>query len=460
MKTTASHQELSDSTSVRDFSGASSNDWYLPPVNDDTAKALRAAAKADFMANHDVRYPDLQYQRLEELDMDTVEEMYQRLLVDAQSIDDEAISDTTYEQAARKLAELYRHKEVMRRLGWSANQALSRERAGSMTIELFGEIETEDFAHLITDLRQKATSLAGQSTEAKELLTMLGDITSTTQEPDYEISAHAIEVLREDVYELFPGLEEIVQQASPDNAPVEEKAAYWQHILDNVCGQGQTRVVLVEGNEAASTNAQEGTITIGRERIAGYSSQQLVKTGIHESIGHMVRGLRAKQQEEASMRTPQAGNLAFEEGFATGLEQIITGETRIAGEQYYLSIGLQQGIDRQGQTRDFRDTFEIMWRRLIVEELVAGRKLSREEAQNKAYTQVMRTNRGGALDARDISYFNGSKYSYGWLNSISRLDKEARIDALNIVLSARIDATNNEQWQKASKAYKEKQEAA
>ena len=63
------------------------------------------------MANHDVRYPDLQYQRLEELDMDTVEEMYQRLLVDAQSIDDEAISDTTYEQAARKLAELYRHKE-------------------------------------------------------------------------------------------------------------------------------------------------------------------------------------------------------------------------------------------------------------------------------------------------------------------------------------------------------------
>ena len=112
------------------------------------------------------------------------------------------------------------------------------------------------------------------------------------------------------MYELFPGLEEIVQQASPDNAPVEEKAAYWQHILDNVCGQGQTRVVLVEGNEAASTNAQEGTHYWAWTK-AGYSSRQLVKTGFHESIGHMVRGLRAKQQEEASMRTPQAGNLAW-----------------------------------------------------------------------------------------------------------------------------------------------------
>lgn len=459
MKTTVSRQELSDSPSVKDFSGASSNDWYLPPVNDDEAKALRAAAKTNFMANHDVRYPELQYDRLEQLDMDTVEEMYQRLLVDAQSIEDEAISDTKYEQAARKLAELYRHKEVMRRLGWSANQALSRERAGSMTVELFGEIETEDFAHLVTDLRQKATSLAGQSVEAKELLAMIGDIAPTTKEPDYEISGLAIEVLRTDIYDLFPGLEHILAEAPLDSASVEEKAAYWQCILDSVCGQGQAQTAIVEGNEAASTNVEEATITIGRDRLATYSSKQLVKTGVHEAIGHMVRGLRAKQQDEPSMRAPHAGNLAFEEGFATGLEQVITGETRIAGGQYYLSLGLQQGIDRHGETRDFRDTFEIMWRRLVVEELSAGRELSREEAQTKAYTQVMRTNRGGALDARDISYFNGSKYSYPWLNSIARLDKESRMEALNIVLSARIDATNDEQWQKASEAYKAKQEA-
>jgi hypothetical protein len=34
------------------------------------------------------------------------------------------------------------------------------------------------------------------------------------------------------------------------------------------------------------------------------------------------------------------------------------------------------------------------------------------------------------------------------------------MEALNIALSARFDATNSEQWQKASDAYKAKKEAA
>jgi hypothetical protein len=156
------------------------------------------------------------------------------------------------------------------------------------------------------------------------------------------------------------------------------------------------------------------------------------------------------------LRHTHANNLAFEEGFATAIEQIITGETRTAGEQYYLAIGLQLGLDRGGKKRDFRETHEIMWRRLVVEALVNGDVISPEQAQVKAYDQVMRTNRGGAIDARDISYFEGSK-RYTWVNTIASLEPSERKRALRIALSGRFDAADPEQWKKFEAADKDKE---
>lgn len=435
-----------------DFSRMSSYEWYGPGEDDD-AKAARRSAKTDFMANHDVRYPELGFPMLDALDMDSVEKSYQKVLADLMAAEDSDDTNRSYEHSGRKLAELYRHKEILRRLGWSANVALSRERAGNMTLELFGEIEHDDFAHLVGGLRARAESISQDSLEARELLQMVGSMETPATEPNYEITATAIERFRGDLYEMFPGLETIVGEIPHTTASVEEKATYMQQVIDCVCREASVSLILTEGSTAASANIASRQITIGRDRLEGYSGQQALKTSLHEAIGHMVRGLRAENKTAEPLREAQSGNLAFEEGLATAIEQIVTGETRIAGEQYYLSLGLQLGLDRGGQKRDFRDTFEIMWRRLIVTSTTSGNPITTQEARDKAYTQIMRTNRGGAVDARDISYFNGSKYAYPWLNATAQLDKPERQKALTIVLSGRFDATDPVQWETYEQSY-------
>lgn len=445
--------EWNSSFESEPFTVVSSNEWYLALDGDSESKATRTVAKSNFLANDTIRYPELSYPRLEDIDMVSIEQHLQRLLAESQIGADESTADMRYEQAARKLAELYRHKEVMRRLGWSADQGLSRERAGSMTIELFGSVETESFAHLINNLRNVAAKFSNESIEARELLEMIGNIAPSSNEPDYEISQVAIEHIRHDLFVVFPGLEETIENVPAPGVDVEARADYMQKIIDCASGNSSAQLRIVEGYDAASASGDKNEITIGRERLEKISPIQLVKTSVHEVIGHLVRAQGAKSQNDPALRLPQSGNLAFEEGLATAIEQIVTGETRIAGEQYYLSLGLQLGLDRSGDRRDFRDTFEIMWRRAIVESMEKGKKITRELAQDRAYMQVMRRNRGGALDARDISYFEGSRYAYAWMNQTALLDEASRQDALRIVLSGRFDATDPTQWNKFKDAH-------
>ena len=445
--------------SVKDFARLSSNDWYLTPDGDDKAKRLRKEAKKAFMTNHDVRYPDVTYPRLDHLDMAAVEAHYQRLLGDSEILEDQHSADQQYEHAARKLGELFRHKEVTRRLGWSQDPDLSRKRAGAMTFELFGDIDINDYAHIIQELRTDALSLSDKSIEARELLELIGDVHPETDKPDYEIAQNTIEVLRADIFELFPGLEDTLSSVPDDDASIEEKAAFMQRVIDSVSSDRTARVNVIEGKDvAASTSVEDRQISIGATRLEKYSRLQLIKTSIHEAIGHLERGNRAAQQDSVALRGARSNNLAFEEGFATAIEQIITGETRVAGKQYYTAIGLQLGYDQNGNQRDFRQTYEIMWRRLFVQALQSGKPISHDLAQSQAYDQVTRTNRGGAVDARDISYFEGSK-RYAWVNQLAMLEPNARKRALRITLSGRFDASNPEEWNHFENAYKLKEAA-
>lgn len=439
--------------SLDDFANRSSNEWYLTPEGDEDAKRQRSAAKADFMVNSDIRHPEVTYPRLDSLDMKEVEAHYQKLLAESESIKDVTAADQQYAHAARKLAELYRHKEVKRRLEWSQDPELSRERAGAMTFELFGDIDVNDFAHIMQELRADALSLVDQSIEARELLELTSAIVPETNEPNYEIAPHAIEVLRSDIFEIFPGLEDVLSGAPDEDAPLAEKVEFMQSVITCVSSDRSARLKILENStEAASTSGNEQEISIGSNRLANYSRNQLIKTSVHESIGHLERANRARQQEDIHLNGPRKNNLAFEEGFATAIEQIITGETRIAGKQYYTAIGLQLGIDQDGTHRDFRQTYEIMWRRLVVQSLKSGQAISQEDAQSLAYAQVTRTNRGGAVDARDISYFEGSK-RYAWVNQVAELESVARKRALQITLSGRFDASDPIEWACFENAY-------
>lgn len=420
------------------FSKISSNEWYAPLSEEDSA--LRLRAKVDFFEDETLAEPRIDYPKLRnEHAFDATEKQYQKLL-------DEATTDAEYEKAARRLAELYRINEAMRlkRLSGAMGQAvlkqeLSRERAGTMAAEIFGEPDRDSFLSLTARLRTQATELQDEMPEAAELLALLGDATPEVVHNSVELEKTTLSVLHEDLREIFPGIDDVITiDEERGEHTAEATLQYIERYLDffGLTAKGW-KTELIDGSKvAANTNSSTKLITIGELRAAEFDSVQSMKTSIHEVLGHAYR---------SEGETSQA-SLKFEEAFAVALEQIMTGESRKgSGEQYYTALGLQYGLDQDGKQRNYRDTFEIMWRRAMVIARTKGEELTEDEAKDQAYTQVYRTRRGNAIDTRDMAYFEGARVVPQWLNGVAALPKEERQNILRWVFSGRFDPTDAEQ---------------
>ena len=413
------------------FSQIASNEWYGTSTDEDLAQ--RAQAKREFIDDPSLEEPNIHYPKLaNEHVFDATEKAYQALL-------NEASTDAEYTKAARRLAELYRHKEVIRGLGRTgARAALSHDRAADMSAETFGEVDRDAYLGLINKLRMQAIDLQDEMPEARELLDMLGDSQPEAYLHSPELTRETLQTLHDDLNELFPGIYHVLTvDADREKMLPKESVRKFEQLLNfmHLTEKGWTVKMIPGSEQAASTNSNEKTITIGEKR-AEFSPMQLIKTAGHEVVGHAFR---------SEGDTSQA-SLAFEEAFSVALEQIITNELRKgSGEQYYTALGLQYGLDQDGQRRSHRETFEVLWRRLMVRARAEGQEVTQEKAQDQAYTQVYRTRRGNAIDTRDRSYFEGARIVPEWANKVAELPKEERLKVLKWVLSGRFDPTNPEQ---------------
>ena len=421
-----------------DFSRTSSNEWYNSAPGD----AARTSVRDAFIADESIVDPAIEYSLVHSIPYVQLEGEYLRLLDDAQLASD----DVVYEQAARKLAEMYRHKEVRRRLAGDAiNEALSIHRAEYMNEELFGEIEQQDFDAVFSRLHDSAAALSNTLPQARELTELVGSNVEVAGDVfDFELQPETLELLRSDLFEVIPGLEKVLAPAQPGQIDAVEAAEWSQKILD-VTGMTSVgwRAVVAKG-KAASTSKKDKLIKYGEERVFK-SAAEMNKTNVHETIGHGYRSYMASKQEDPRLRGSMPGTLAVEEGGATVLEQIISGVPRRAGQRYLQALGFGKGLDRGGQPRSFRETYEVLYRSLMIEQAASGQEVDLLTAQRKAYQECMRTRRGGALDARDISYFNGAKKINPWFNQIARLPEEQRRESLRIFLSGQFDPMDEAQ---------------
>lgn len=426
-KPSAVHEDWDERFRAIPFSLTASNEWYaVPPHMADEREAI----KQEFIKNDALVEPRLTYPLLTGEAINPLEPIYQRLL-------DDATTDEQYERAARKIAEMYRHKEILRKIGeTSFRSAQSGERAAMMMAEIFGDIDVDMYLGMVGNLRQEAQGLAGVMPEAQELLELLGDVEPTGWKNPGVLEQETIDTLHDDFEVLWPGALALFDDARDmEIVPPEQSEQYGQALLDHfgLGAQGWRYVIVPNSHVKAKTNAAEKTITVG-ELTAHYDPIQMIKSDFHE-VTHALR-LSGK-----FIRS----NAAFEEAFCVAVEQIITGQIRLgSGEQYYTTLGVQQGLDKNGKPRNFRESYEIMWRRALVMAASKGQDLTIQKAKEKAYTEVMRTRRGGAVDNRDISYFNGSQVVPKWLNDLAKHPKEERTRLLRWVISGSFDPTNPE----------------
>ena len=439
------------------YTDIASNEPYAVGASKEQAD-LRAKLSAEYIDQPDADWPEFNYPKLNEKELFYSERMLQKVLSELDTIEGTPKEiNVVYEKVAAKLAEVYRHLEVVRGLGRTGlRRELSRERAGEMTLEIFGAPNQAAFNDMLhSDIEAARRPISDPDSVAAtiraEFLDLIGDeakqYTPEGDVPSYELKDETITRLRGDLYNLFPGLEfvavharETAKKDSKALIPVKEALpafirgieAYELDTAGWIAREGQ--------GKAASSNGSTKEIVVGKDREP-FTLTSIHAVPIHEG-GHSKRSENARNQQNPVRRLNLHGNLEFEEGFMMGLEQIVTGEKRIGGIPYYLSLGLQLGMDtEEKQKRSFKDVYEILWRRsLLAKEEITDKDII--AAKKKALQQTTRTTRGGSLDARDISYAEGARKAHAWLNMVAEREAPERRRLLEWVFSGKFDPTN------------------
>jgi hypothetical protein len=417
------------------------------------ASQVRNSLKEEWINNPESDYPETNYPLLNRNELIESERSLQKVLSELDNVvgSPEEI-DLVYEQIARKLAEVYRHLEVVRGLGSvGLRQDLSRERAGDMTIDLFGRPDKDAVNSLVgIDIIAAQSNPSTNELSAaikRDYLQLVGDDAKEYAQSDeavsYEMLDETIEIIHGDLNTLFPGLEEALTVEGDKISHATAIDAFNAGL--RAIGLADKGWLAEEGGgKAAKTSgADKKRITIGRDRAA-FTPRTLKGVGFHELIAHALTAQNASEQENPALRRALPGSLAFAEGNGVALEQIVTGEKRLGGVPYYISLGLQLGLDRSdSHKRNFKEDYEVLWRR----QLLSKSEVTVEDtlaAKRTAFQQAMRTIRGNSLDARDISYADGSLKANRWYNELAQLDETERLSKLKWVLSANFDPTNPE----------------
>ncbi|MET0979932.1 MAG: tyrosine/phenylalanine carboxypeptidase domain-containing protein [Candidatus Saccharimonadales bacterium] len=445
----SSLEAISTTLSQAHYASVSSNEPYAVDSTPEQS-ALRQELSALYL-QHPTEWPEFNYPKLNVAALWESERIMQMALAELDNVqgDDDEIA-IMYEQVAVKLAEVYRHLEVVRGLGRTGlRREVSRERAGQMTLEIFGEPNQavfDDMLHAdIVAARQPIGHPDVQLSNIRaEFLELIGDkarhYAPESDRVSYELEDTAIETLRADFYGLFPGLETI-PTSDKKSLTSKESLPWFDATLAAVGLTAKGWTSRPGEGKAASTNSGAKEVVVGENR-SDFTDVTVKTVPVHEVVAHGLRAQNASEQELAVRQRPLPGYLAFEEGFGMALEQIISGEKRIGGVAYYLSLGLQLGMDQEiAEKRSFKDTYEIMWRRSLLNK----QNMTSDDiiaAKQTALQQTMRTTRGGSLDARDISYAEGARKAHQWLNDVATQEPTERQRLLKWVLSGKFDPTN------------------
>ena len=322
-----------------------------------------------------------------------------------------------------------------------------RDNAGKRSFERFGDIDVARFDYYIVNDRDKAQKVMDDpdsTPQERQAARVFLDGTSTVgSSPEsfthYELDKETLNLFKSDLITIFPKLGDILSRDIPERINRADSLQYFEATLDafELYKDGY-RARLTE-KQTSEENPDTKTVDVGG-RGPAFKGERINPLSIHEAI-HLLRSRNALCQENPAKRMPSRTNTAFEEGLCTVIEQIVTGKARTAGVQYYEAIGLQLGLDRHGQKRNFRETLDLLWCHYALKEGIKTADGIRA-AKTKAYRTILRTSRGNAVDARDKSYNDGDQSVKKLLLEVKDLSDEQRRVWFKWVLSGQFDPTD------------------
>jgi hypothetical protein len=227
------------------------------------------------------------------------------------------------------------------------------------------------------------------------LLGYIADSTSLTGEAVHDVrpSAEQFEHYRKLFAEYAPWL--FNRELCPETRDIKElvefalrqigAAEHGWHI-DTTAGVSNLRV-----------SYHDQKIQVG-EHFRVRTRKRRLQVVCHEVYGHVGRNL--------DRRTP-TGNILESEGFAVMLEQLL--EPTFSTKRALRYLAVAAGWGALGKPMDFRETFEITWRAMVILS-----SYPEKVAREKAFQECVRAFRGGRPDiagavfTKDTAYFEGN----------------------------------------------------
>lgn len=205
---------------------------------------------------------------------------------------------------------------------------------------------------------------------------------------------------------------------------------------------------IVPGRTMSAAKMKGSVVEIGEDRSEkqrGY--EQVLDTQLHEIEIHAGRQARGKRLGSGLVEYGLRDYVFFEEAFATVWAALYTGTPKRKGEPFVMAIALAAGYD--GLERDFRQSYEALWRLGLVNTYTAKKPLDEQVAktQNMAWQNAVRIWRGmptdvpGCIFPKDRAYDNTKVLDYLMPENTGRLSKE---DFLRLI-QAKYDPTDPRQ---------------
>jgi len=430
---------------------------------DGTAEAAtsRSKTKKEFLAG-EVNNPDLFYPVLEKPEiveqLGNMETTVLDLMKDSLRLDYDGDRELAlYDNLRLRYLEVamlqISHRMATERLLSPEEKAELSDMFNLANEEVYGYMQPERFNGLAHDVLGNAVTalkddeLPKDVREAAEyLITNSRLATDAPVKLPVEVDSQTLAGLRDMVVEMNADiLETIPDKPEGEKYTIEELVYIFEH-AHATRGTGW-QVITQTGKRNIDTRQSEKITYIGEDRPLTYATG-VAKILLHENGVHVERRRQGDLLSDPLLSgTGLAGYLDSEEGLATILEQIYEGKTRESGVQYYLTLGWARGLD--GKPRDFRDVYELEWRRRVIQQYKTNPDaLDIEKIKDLTYNTCERIFRGtpcdipGMVYTKDQAYFVGNQKIWEYLDGIMDLPEEDRKQEFAKLFAAKFDPTN------------------
>ena len=204
------------------------------------------------------------------------------------------------------------------------------------------------------------------------------------------VESEVVNIWPEDAF--FSTIRKFARSYMQHMSPLSADKTFAQVLQDTLDSAGLIhqgwQIVTVRGGSPVRINHYKKTIRMGRT-FTVRRRKSIRRLAAHEVYGHAVRG----------------GNLNLEdsEGFAVLLEQTLDRTFKPRRTCRYLAASIAWGV--YGEPLDFIQTFEILWRYIVI-----IKDLSELESKTIAFRECARTFRGGRPDIAGSIFLRDSVY--------------------------------------------------